>query len=196
MRRAIFTSTALKALHREHELAVVKQAQQHAACDLGIMADWQAHASLRSPIAASIAVWHCRIGNNATRAHGRCQQAFLNAANQQNLTFLVQVNAHFLSLSLQCCPCPISLVASPQPSTLGQAQHCCTRQWSFNCQNCTLDDIAFFRASVCTQATEAGNLVNGLPNFAKPHTALAPINSAFYSILTGTGEPAQLPMSL
>ena len=51
MRRAIFTSTALKALHREHELAVVKQAQQHAACDLGIMADWQAHASLRSPIA-------------------------------------------------------------------------------------------------------------------------------------------------
>ncbi len=43
---------------------------------------------------------------------------------------------------------------------------------------------------VAMQATEAGNLVNGLPNFAHPITALAPINSAFYSILTGTGEPA------
>ena len=35
--------------------------------------------------------------------------------------------------------------------------------------------------------------MNGLPNFAKPQTALAPINSAFYSILTGTGEPSQPP---
>ena len=43
---------------------------------------------------------------------------------------------------------------------------------------------------VAMQATEAGDLVNGLPNFANPITALAPINSAFYSILTGTGEPA------
>lgn len=41
---------------------------------------------------------------------------------------------------------------------------------------------------ISVQATEAGDLVNGLPNFAKPTTALAPINSAFYSILTGTGE--------
>ena len=40
------------------------------------------------------------------------------------------------------------------------------------------------------QATEAGNLVNGLPNFAHPTTVLAPINSAFYNILTGTGEHA------
>ncbi|CAL5228405.1 g11533 [Coccomyxa viridis] len=65
------------------------------------------------------------IGSNATRAHGRCQQAFLDAATQHNLTFLVQ-------------------------------------------------------------GTEAGNLVNGLPNFARPTTVLAPINSAFYNILTGT----------
>lgn len=41
------------------------------------------------------------------------------------------------------------------------------------------------------QATEAGNLVNGLPNFARPTTALAPVNSAFYNILTGTGEHAK-----
>ena len=34
---------------------------------------------------------HCSIGKNATRAHGKCQQAFLDAANKQNLTFLVQV---------------------------------------------------------------------------------------------------------
>ena len=47
-----------------------------------------------------------------------------------------------------------------------------------------------------TQATEAGNLVNGLPNFAKPQTALAPINSAFYSILTGTGKPNHLSCML
>ena len=37
----------------------------------------------------------CSIGSNATRAHGRCQQAFLDAATQQNLTFLVQVRACF-----------------------------------------------------------------------------------------------------
>ncbi len=46
------------------------------------------------------------------------------------------------------------------------------------------------------QATEAGNLVNGLPNFAHPTTALAPINSAFYSILTGTGEHTKQQMCL
>ena len=45
--------------------------------------------------------------------------------------------------------------------------------------------------SLCVQATEAGNLVNGLPNFARPTTALAPVNSAFYNILTGTGEHAK-----
>ena len=38
------------------------------------------------------------------------------------------------------------------------------------------------------QATEAGDLVTGLPDFGQPTTALAPINSAFYSILTGTGQ--------
>jgi hypothetical protein len=31
------------------------------------------------------------IGNKQTRASGRCQEAFLDAANQHNLTFLVQV---------------------------------------------------------------------------------------------------------
>lgn len=41
---------------------------------------------------------------------------------------------------------------------------------------------------VLLQATEAGDLVTGLPNFGQPSTALAPINSAFYSILTGTGQ--------
>ncbi len=38
------------------------------------------------------------------------------------------------------------------------------------------------------QATEAGDLVTGLPDFGQPTTALAPINSAFFSILTGTGQ--------
>ena len=32
-----------------------------------------------------------RIGNKQTKAAGRCSQAFLDAANKQNLTFLVQV---------------------------------------------------------------------------------------------------------
>ena len=45
-------------------------------------------------------VW-CSIGNNATRAHGRCQQAFLDAANQHNLTFLVQVRTDFHDFSLK-----------------------------------------------------------------------------------------------
>ncbi len=31
------------------------------------------------------------IGNKQTKATGRCSQAFLDAANKQNLTFLVQV---------------------------------------------------------------------------------------------------------
>lgn len=39
-------------------------------------------------------VTHCSIGKNATQAHGKCQQAFLDAANKQNLTFLVQVRQH------------------------------------------------------------------------------------------------------
>ncbi len=49
----------------------------------------------------------CSIGSNATRAHGRCQQAFLDAATQHNLTFLVQVKARSLPLPLHppspCC---------------------------------------------------------------------------------------------
>lgn len=32
-----------------------------------------------------------RIGNKQAKATGRCPQAFLDAANKQNLTFLVQV---------------------------------------------------------------------------------------------------------
>ena len=47
------------------------------------------------------------------------------------------------------------------------------------------------QVKLLVQATEAGNLVNGLPNFARPTTVLAPINSAFYNILTGTGEHAR-----
>ncbi len=43
---------------------------------------------------AETCVMDCSIGKNATRAHGKCQQAFLDAANKQNLTFLVQVRQH------------------------------------------------------------------------------------------------------
>lgn len=37
------------------------------------------------------------------------------------------------------------------------------------------------------QAIQAGNLTNELPDFATPSTAFAPVNSAFYKIITGTG---------
>ncbi|BDA48212.1 Uncharacterized protein sll1483 at N-terminal half [Coccomyxa sp. Obi] len=66
-----------------------------------------------------------RIGNKQAKATGRCPQAFLDAANKQNLTFLVQ-------------------------------------------------------------AIQAGGLTNELPDFAIPSTAFAPVNGAFYKIITGT----------
>jgi hypothetical protein len=40
---------------------------------------------------------------------------------------------------------------------------------------------------LCMQAIQAGKLTNDLPNLATPSTAFAPINSAFYRILTGQG---------
>ncbi|CAL8466019.1 g5555 [Coccomyxa elongata] len=66
-----------------------------------------------------------RIGNKQAKATGRCPQAFLDTANKQNLTFLVQ-------------------------------------------------------------AIQAGGLTSELPDFAVPSTAFAPVNGAFYKIITGT----------
>ena len=37
------------------------------------------------------------------------------------------------------------------------------------------------------QAIQAGGLTNSLPDLATPSTVFAPVNSAFYHILTGTG---------
>ena len=89
-------------------------------------------------------MWHCRIGNNATRAHGRCQQAFLDAANQQNLTFLVQVNAHtipqpsLMPLSQLLGWFPHSRLQWCLPSSMAQL-----RQFSCRGQRCDQTDSAF-----------------------------------------------------
>ena len=97
-----------------------------------VTADRRVYASFTKPYSsyhvgfdALMGAWHCRIGNNATRAHGRCQQAFLDAANQQNLTFLVQVSAHPSPLTgaqlLNCHPhsllqwCRSSFTAQMRP---------------------------------------------------------------------------------
>ena len=125
------------------------------------------------------------IGGNATRAHGRCQQAFLDAATQQNLTFLVQVRAPSL-------PPPLHPPSRSLYFISGNVGSRDSRVMSANLP--ALDrrfSMSRRRLVLLVQGTEAGNLVNGLPNFARPTTVLAPINSAFYNILTGTGEHAQ-----
>lgn len=61
------------------------------------------------------------------------------------------------------------------------------------CMQGFLPHLWLFRS---VQAIQAGGLANELPDFATPSTAFAPVNSAFYDIVTGTGQPPSLTLCI
>ena len=69
-----------------------------------------------------------------------------------------------------------------------EVSRCCERQRS--CEESKLSRVC---ALPKQQAIQAGGLANALPNLAQPSTVFAPVNSAFYHVLTGTSEPDLSP---